>query len=276
MPSGAAVIRYTGKRGVVFRIKYRDAAGRQTMETIGSERDGWTRRKAEAELRDRLVQVEKKGWRRPRRLLFRDYAEDWLEATAAKRAWSENTRKAYRGGMKRIEPFFGPMALGGIKPSHVAAFTREAIGRHGPTTVNQDLNLLHNIFASAVREELLDANPANRPERPKTPDHERAWRVLEPGEVSRVLKAFTDERARVIFLTSILTAMRRSELVNLKWSDVDFLADAIHVRRAKSREGHRAIAMPKTLSDALWSWKARPPIRPMPTTCSRALSRAAG
>jgi len=167
------------------------------------------------------------------------------------------------------------MALGAIKPSHVAAFTREAIGRYGPTTVNQDLNLLHNIFASAVREELVDANPAHRPERPKTPDHERSWRVLEPGEVSRVLKAFTDERARVVFLTSILTAMRRSELVNLKWRDVDFLADAIHVRRAKSKEGHRAIAMPKTLSDALWSWKASTPIRPTTTSCSRVTNRAA-
>jgi hypothetical protein len=28
MPSDAAVIRYDGKRGTVWRIKYRDAAGR--------------------------------------------------------------------------------------------------------------------------------------------------------------------------------------------------------------------------------------------------------
>ena len=259
MASGAAVVEYRGRRGLVYRIKYIDADGRQIMETVGGERDGWTRKKAEAELRERLVRVDKKGWRRPRRLPFRSYAEDWMEATAVKRAWSPNTRRAYRGGMKRILPFFGSMALDGIKPSHVAAFTREAIGRHGPTTVNQDLNLLHNIFASAVREELIDSNPATRPERPKTPDHERRWRVLEPGEVSRVLNAFTDERARLVFLTSILTAMRRSELVNLRWADIDFLADAIHVRRAKSREGHRAIAMPKALSDALWAWKASMP-----------------
>jgi hypothetical protein len=52
---GAAVIEYHGKRGTVFRIKYRDAAGVQVMETIGSERDGWTRKKADAELRERLV-----------------------------------------------------------------------------------------------------------------------------------------------------------------------------------------------------------------------------
>jgi integrase len=260
MPSGAAVIPYHGKRGTTWRIKYVDADGCQVMETLGAERGGWTRRKAEAELRERLVRVEKKGWRRPRRLPFRTYAEDWIAATAAKRAWSENTRRAYRGGMKRILPFFGSMALDGVKPSHVAAFTREAVARYGPTTVNQDLNLLHNIFSSAVREELIETNPAARPERPKAPDHERTtWRVLEAGEVARVLAAFGDERARLVFLTSILTAMRRTELVNLRWRDVDFLADAIHVRQSKSREGHRAIAMPKALSDALWTWKTSTP-----------------
>ena len=52
MPAGAAVVVYEGKRGRVFRIKYQDAAGRQVMETLGPERDGWTARKAKAELRE--------------------------------------------------------------------------------------------------------------------------------------------------------------------------------------------------------------------------------
>lgn len=29
MPDGAAVVKYNGKRGVVWRIKFRDATGRQ-------------------------------------------------------------------------------------------------------------------------------------------------------------------------------------------------------------------------------------------------------
>jgi integrase len=154
-------------------------------------------------------------------------------------AGSGNTRRAYRGGFKRLRPFFGRMPLGAIRPRHVAAFTAEAVREHGPTTVNQDLNLLHNVLASAVREELIEANPAHRPERPKVPDHEFTWRILEPGEVAKVLKSFQDERARLVFLTAILTAMRRHELVNLRWRDVDFLEGAIRVRKSKSKEGYR-------------------------------------
>ena len=68
MPRGAAVVEYRGKRGTVWRIKYADADGKQAMATIGAERAGVTRKKGEAELRERLVRVERKGYRRPRPL----------------------------------------------------------------------------------------------------------------------------------------------------------------------------------------------------------------
>lgn len=58
MPSGACVIRYEGARGVTWKVKYRDADGVQVKETVGSEREGIDRKRAEAVLRDRLVRVE--------------------------------------------------------------------------------------------------------------------------------------------------------------------------------------------------------------------------
>ena len=35
MPDGACTIKYEGRRGVVWKIKYRDAAGKQVKETLG-------------------------------------------------------------------------------------------------------------------------------------------------------------------------------------------------------------------------------------------------
>ena len=61
MPSGACVIRYDGARGVVWRMKYRDATGRQVKETLGRAADGWTKRRRNAELRERLDEVEERG-----------------------------------------------------------------------------------------------------------------------------------------------------------------------------------------------------------------------
>ncbi len=48
-----SVIRYDGKRGVVWRIAYRDGNGRQVMKTVGPEADGWTEEHAWAALAER-------------------------------------------------------------------------------------------------------------------------------------------------------------------------------------------------------------------------------
>jgi hypothetical protein len=56
--SGAAVIKYEGRRGVVWRIKYADATGAQQMETLGRE-PVWNRERAERELGKRLERVDK-------------------------------------------------------------------------------------------------------------------------------------------------------------------------------------------------------------------------
>ena len=65
MPGGSAVIRYPGKRGVVWRIKYRDASGKQVQETLGKASEGWNERKAKAALRARETDVAREGYKRP-------------------------------------------------------------------------------------------------------------------------------------------------------------------------------------------------------------------
>lgn len=249
MPSGAAVIVYEGKRGRVFRLKYVDAAGRQVMETLGPEREGWTGRKAEAELRERLVRVERKGYRRPKPTTFLAYRETWFEEGRTRRRWAPRTVIQYRSILKRLGEQFDPLPLGAIRPRHVAEYVSAKAGELEASTVSRDLSVLHDLFASAMREELVDSNPARSAEHPKKA--RRRWRILEPAEVGRVLAAFTDEQARAVFLTLILTGIRRHELQGLLWRDVDLLEGVLRVRKSKTEEGERAIALPARLVDAL-------------------------
>jgi integrase len=109
---------------------------------------------------------------------------------------------------------------------------------------------MHAIYRTAMREELVDANPAAAAERPKLP--RRKWRILEPVEVQRVLGAFDDEQHRTAFLTLVLTGVRRSELQALRWRDIDLIANVLRVRDSKTEDGIRSIALPKTLAEALW------------------------
>ena len=249
MRSGACVIRREGTRGVVFYVKYSDAAGRQVKERLGREADGWTEKKAKAELRERLVRVEKRGWRKPAPLTFADYAETWFAEGESRRRWKASTAAQYRSIRERLTDYFGAFPLAAIRPRHVAAYVAETSTTLGAATVSRDVSLLHAIFATAMREELVEANPAERAERPKLP--RRKWRILEPVEIGRVARAFTDEQARTVFLTLVLTGLRRAELQNLRWRDVDMLEGVLRVRDAKTEEGERAIALPPVLAQAL-------------------------
>ncbi len=95
----------------------------------------------------------------------------------------------------------------------------------------------------------MQANPAALVERPRIP--RRNWRILEPGEVARIAKAFTDEQARVAFLTLVLTGIRRSEFQALRWRDVDLLEGVLRVRDSKTEDGIRSIALSSRLADEL-------------------------
>jgi integrase len=190
MPRGAAVIPYDGKRGRVWRIKYADATGRQCMETVGAERDGITRKVAEAELRERLVKVEGRGWRKPAPLTFAEYAKGWLEECKQRRHWRPRTVLVNEGAIARLEPFFG--TLDSIRPRDVTSYVREALDDYAPATVNLDVSVLVDVLNSAIREELIETNPALHAERPKIP--RRRWRILEPIEVA-LPKRLMDELA---------------------------------------------------------------------------------
>ena len=115
MPRAACVIPYRGKRGTVWRIKYADAESRQVMETVGAERDEVTRKQAEAELRERLVRVERKGYRRPDRLRFANFAATWFAEGERRRGWKPSTIAQYRSTRRRLVDHFGTTPLAAVR-----------------------------------------------------------------------------------------------------------------------------------------------------------------
>lgn len=258
MPSGS-VIQYEGKRGVVWRIKYRDTDDKQVMETVGAERDGWTRKKADAELRERLVRVERKGYRRPTPITFGEYVDQWLTSCHARRAWKPRTYMANRGSIERLRPFFGSVPLAKIRRGDVTAYVQETLVDFAPATVNLDVNVLVDVFNSAIREELIETNPALLVERPRLP--RKRWRVLSPSEVGPVARAFTSDLARAVFLTLVVTGLRRFELQALRWRNVDLVDCVLRVEDSKSEDGVRSIALSPKLAEELWQLRRRTPFQ---------------
>lgn len=282
MASGAAVIRYEGPRGVVWRIKWRDADGHQVQETLGAAADGWTKRRAEAELRARLTDVQREGRRRVQPLTFAVFAREWLETYPAASGLKRSTAQAYRGIIERhLLPAFGALKLDAISVTQVDAYV--AAKRHsgyGPRTVNRHLNLLHKLLATALRRQLVRTNVVSAVERPREP--RRRWTILSPEEVRAVEAAFKAmiaeaageehawrEQAKSIFLVSVGVGLRRGEILGLRWRDIA-LADPDgarlrvretlvrgHTDTPKSEKGERTLALGRRLAEELFQHRAR-------------------
>jgi integrase len=63
------------------------------------------------------------------------------------------------------------------------------------------------------------------------PKKRKIGRALKPEEVNAILEQ-CDGRLRIMFLTALLTGMRRGELFALHWEDIDWDANVVKVRRS--------------------------------------------
>jgi len=213
-----------------------------------------TRKEARAALDDRVSEARRKGVRRREPTTFRRYAEQWFEREEVKRGWQPSTVIAYGSVRRRLVDAFGSKRLDAVRPRDVADYIA-SLTRHGygAAIVRRDHAVMHSVLRSAKAAELVDSNPCEGAELPRLPEF-KPW-ILEPDEVRSILGAFKDERARVLFLTLELTAIRQHEAKQLLWRDVDLVEGVVRVVKSKSRSGVRSIALSPALTDGLAVWK---------------------
>src|SRR5262245_5452275 len=113
-----SVVEHLAARGLVYRLRYADATGRRVSETLGLASDGWTKRRAEDALRERLVDVKRERLVRARPLTFEVYAEEALTAYLDTKGRRGSTRNCYLGiERNHLRPYFGGMQLDSIEIS---------------------------------------------------------------------------------------------------------------------------------------------------------------
>jgi integrase len=243
MPSGACVIEYDGKRGKVFRVKYEDASGRQVQETLGREANGWTRRKAERELGARLSAIEKERWTRPTPETFAEFAAHWRTVWLPTRNLKRSTLVDYANTLDRHAiPYFGAMVLGQIGPEQIDGYVAEKMSTLSAKTIQNHLNLLGLILKTARRWKRIRENPLDEVDGPKVKDPETL--ILSEDEIGALSKAYRELAERNpeeaawwqlterMVVVALGTAVRRGELLALRWCDVDLLNRSLEVNRA--------------------------------------------
>ncbi len=155
---------------------------------------------------------------------------------------------------KRLIKFFGQTPIEKITPLDLKEWRKwrvEHVTQRGTkikkSSVNRELALLKTMFNLAVEWGWLSESPANsmKPLKGET----KRMRFLTNEEISHLLSC-APGYMKPIIITAISTGMRRGEILNLKWKEVDLEHGFIRVVKTKNHES-RDIPVNRYLAETL-------------------------
>lgn len=158
-----------------------------------------------------------------------EYGLDSLETNAYSRKTSTN--KGYMSLFnKHIVPYFKHYELNEIRPSDIKRWQGKLLEGIEPKTVKNARIVLSTILNDAVEDELIAKNPTDKVKLPKAlvKDDIVPFTLT---EVKAMLSS-SDAWMESFLTTAFFTGMRTGELMALKWEDINFVSNKIHVRRS--------------------------------------------
>jgi integrase len=241
------------KKGSSYYIVYR-LDGKQTWKSAGPNK-----KKAERMLTEIMAQIHTGGYQETKEITFKDFSNKWLADYSASRV-KTSTHRFYKDIVDlHLTPHFGRLNMSSITTHMIEEFLAKEIRETSlsPTTIGYHLRVMKTILKRAIIWGYLTKNPAEYIQKPRIARKEMDF--LTPEEL-RIFLANTEPEYYPLFLTAALTGLRRGELLALKWSDINWATNQIHVRRSlvlgrldepKSKTSIRALIVPPMLISEL-------------------------
>jgi integrase len=157
--------------------------------------------------------------------------------------WSHTTIRGYNQKYKtHIAPNFGQLKMTDFTAStyHDWAKNQTMSGK----SMNEIRNILNQIFKEAFFDGVIDVNPIQRTRPSKSIQKEPE--PFKKTEIRAILNALSSPY-KEYFQIAFYTGLRTGELIALRWEDVDFCKNKIHVRKSIS---HGLEKEPKTKSSS--------------------------
>lgn len=229
----------------------------------GKRRQRWhsgfkTRKDAERQLAEIVTQLERGTYVAPSKENLESFLRGWL--ASSKSTLRPNSWAAYESAVRlHVIPRIGHVRLQEVSPGLLNSLyaglltggdmRRKNGGGLSPTTVGFVHTVLGRAMKDAVRWGHLSRNPAalSSPPRKERPQL-AAW---SSEEARTFLRAAAADLLQPVWYLALATGMRRSELLGLRWVDVDLAASQLSVTQVLTSFGGKAtvrLGPPKTTS----------------------------
>ena len=225
-------------KGLDWYIDYY-VQGKRVREKIGPNK-----KLAELTLEKRKVEIAENrclNIRGRSKVRFFTLVDQYIEnyAKVNKRSYKDDI---YRG--KLLKNYFGNIYLSEFNPYLIEKFKSKRKSEVKESTINRAVSLLHGMFNKAIEWGYTEENPVSKVKMFK--ENNSILRYLTVDEMHRLIKSAPTERIRNVIIVALNTGMRKSEIMNLKWEDIDLNDNFIYIRNSKNKEG-RQIPMNDTL-----------------------------
>ncbi len=195
------------------------------------------------------------------RMTLGEWMDKWLDEYMIFKI-KENTLDGYRAIVEhQIKRFLGDKQLAYLTTADIQKFYNKIKkeGRVKPhpllgyalsdSVVRKIHMTLHEALDAAVKERFIVRNPTNGTTIPKKSYGEK--QVLGDSQLDRFMEAIRKEPYWYdFFYVEIMTGLRRGEICGLKWTDIDFTAGTMSVRRSVGRVRVGGIAIGETKTNA--------------------------
>ncbi|MHC4270073.1 MAG: tyrosine-type recombinase/integrase [Planctomycetota bacterium] len=163
-----------------------------------------------------------------------EYCKQYLENAKNEK---ENTYLNKKRAVKALTKYLGNYNLDRITKFHIEKFRvdRRKIDLVKDITINTDVDILRNILNRSVEEGIIEINPCSKVKKLKV--KQKRDRVLTGKEIAHVLDNVKGTKDRLMILIGLFGGLRLGEVLNLKWSDVDFIKnELIFIQRKTGKQ----------------------------------------
>lgn len=204
---------------------------------------------AQVRLRQVLTELDKGVFTKPGKTTVADYLNTWLQ-DYCKPSLSPRTLQLYSYICRvHIIPAIGKITLTELKPQQLQKlYAAKLSSGLSARTVQICHVAIHKALKNAVRTNLINRNVADAVDKPKIQRPE--MHPMTEGDLSQFLYAAKQGNYHALFYTYLFTGMRRSELLAVRWSDIDSVGMQISVSRTMQYlngvENHITFKEPKS------------------------------
>jgi integrase len=154
------------------------------------------------------------------------------------------TQRDQASTLKYWRKVFGHTLIAEITPRDLAEQRDVLLARMKPGTVLHKLRVLSSVFTAAVKDfGVLDSNPMLKVRMPAQPQGRVRWLTDEErGKLLTSCQESHNDRLYLLCLCALASGMRPTELLNIRWKDIDLVTGVAQLERTKTKR-RRSIPM---------------------------------